>query len=163
GPSPYASASYANLDLNNTWVMIEGETRPMLRSEASTTIVNAHQLQLMDLNLAGQYTLGADFSAAETTSETAVWNPANGFVPVRGAVASPFTGSLDGRGHTISDLTVVATPGAVQTVDAGASSGFAGLFGVLGTSSAVRTLNLDNAAVSAGGGMEAGILAGYVL
>ena len=34
-----------------TWVLIPGETRPMLPSEYSTTITNAHQLQLMELNL----------------------------------------------------------------------------------------------------------------
>jgi hypothetical protein len=50
-------ASYAGFDFINTWFMIDGQTRPFLRSEWSTTITNAHQLQLISMNLGASYTL----------------------------------------------------------------------------------------------------------
>jgi hypothetical protein len=42
---------------SGTWFMIEGETRPFLQSEYSTTISNSHQLQLMAMDLNANYTL----------------------------------------------------------------------------------------------------------
>ncbi|WP_284041272.1 GLUG motif-containing protein, partial [Vreelandella olivaria] len=40
---------------NPQWVMLAGSTRPFLYSEYSTTITNAHQLQLMALDLNADY------------------------------------------------------------------------------------------------------------
>jgi len=42
--------------------MVEGNTRPFLRSEYSTQITNAHQLQLMLLDLGANYTLALDMT-----------------------------------------------------------------------------------------------------
>ena len=36
----------------STWYQVSGSTRPILESEYTTDIVNAHELQLMNLNLA---------------------------------------------------------------------------------------------------------------
>ena len=103
---PYAAASYAGFDFTNTWYIAEGSTRPILRSEYSTTIRNAHQVQLMALGLGASYRLGRDIDLGAALSRASeVWNTVTGFVPV-GSVATPFTGSLDGQGHAIAGLKV---------------------------------------------------------
>jgi filamentous hemagglutinin family protein len=164
GLSPYAASSYANFNLASTWYLINGETRPILRSEYSTDITNAHQLELMGLNLAANYTLGADFSAAETTDAAGVWNPANGFVPVGPNIPNGFTGSLDGAGHTISGLTIVDNTPVNQLDAAGVpTNGWAGLFGFVSQGGVVENLTIANASVTAGDGIYAGVLAGGML
>ncbi len=102
----------------NNWVMVDvngtlnnaggalGATFPMLASEYSTTINNAHQLQLMVMNLGGGYTLGSNIDASSTeTVLKDVWSTTGGFVPV-GNPTAPFSGIFDGLGHTISNLTI---------------------------------------------------------
>ena len=161
GLSPYASTTYANFDLANTWFMLPGGTRPMLRSEYSTTVTDAHQLQLMAMNPAANYVLANDIDMSETTQASGVWNPASGFVPVGPSETSAFTGTLDGAGHTISNLTIVDATAVNQTTFGGyASNGFAGMFGFLGPASLVENLHIDNASVTSGDGVEAGLLAG---
>ncbi|MBN9220462.1 MAG: filamentous hemagglutinin N-terminal domain-containing protein, partial [Mesorhizobium sp.] len=98
-----------------------GGTRPMLLSEYSTTITNAHQLQLMALNLNGKYTLGNNIDASTTAGGQGVWG-AGGFVPIGSAIATSsaiptnanlpmgtsneraFTGTFDGKGFSVSNL-----------------------------------------------------------
>ena len=160
--SPYASATYANFDLTNTWYLIEGETRPILRSEYSTTIIDAHQLQLMSLNLAASYTLAGNVDASETTNPAGVWNPANGFVPVGGNNAAEFTGVLDGQGHTISNLTIIDDTAVAQTFDGFPTNGAVGLFGVVGAGGVLQNLVVAGANVTGGDGMLVGALAGAV-
>ncbi|HUH59750.1 MAG TPA: filamentous hemagglutinin N-terminal domain-containing protein [Candidimonas sp.] len=98
----------------NNWVIVDidgtlnnaggavGATRPMLASEYSTTINNAHQLQLMAMAPAASYTLGLDINAANTAFSNDVWGSV-GFAPI-----SAFSGSFDGRHHTISGITINA-------------------------------------------------------
>ena len=99
---PYAQASYAGFDFTNTWVMLAGQTRPMLRSEYSTTIFTPHALQLMAQDLSASYKLGADLNLSGTLGTGDVWG-ASGFVPV-GSNASKFSGSFNGQGHKINNL-----------------------------------------------------------
>jgi len=91
-----------------------GGTLPMLASEYSTTINNAHQLQLMAMALGASYTLGQNINASATGSGGDVWGSA-GFVPVGYSLSSDnghpnpstnFTGSFNGQGHSISNLTI---------------------------------------------------------
>lgn len=63
----------------------------------ATVITNVTELQAMENDLAGDYELGNDIDA----SATAGWNGGLGFDPV-----GSFTGSLDGKGFSISDLTI---------------------------------------------------------
>ncbi len=104
----HTQSKYAAFDFGSTWFMIDGQTRPFLQSEYSTTIVNAHQLQLMAMDPAAHYKLGAniDFSDEFTADShgryPGMWG-AEGFVPV-GDNSTPFTGIFDGLGHTISNL-----------------------------------------------------------
>ncbi len=100
----------------NNWVMIDadgtlnnggsatGTTRPMLASEYSTTINNTHQLQLMAMDLAANYTLGQNINAAATGTTTDVWD-STGFRSV-GNFTTKFSGTFDGLGHTVSNLTI---------------------------------------------------------
>jgi len=67
----------------------------------TSSINNLHQLQLMSMDLTANYTLGADIDATATST----WNSGAGFVPV-GTLSTPFTGSFDGLGYTISNLTI---------------------------------------------------------
>ncbi|UYK85851.1 filamentous hemagglutinin N-terminal domain-containing protein [Xanthomonas sacchari] len=137
------------------WIMIEGQTRPFLASEYSTTIGNAHQLQLMAYNLAANYSLSADIDASQTAGSNAsgMWSSA-GFSPV-GDSNNAFTGSLDGTNHTISGLTI-----------ARGGTSYVGLFGNTGAASRIVNLALTGATVTGtayvGGvaGFNAGTLSG---
>ncbi|WP_076571599.1 YDG domain-containing protein [Janthinobacterium sp. TND4EL3] len=132
----------------NNWVMVNtdgslngagnatGATGPMLAAEYSTNIYSSHQLQLMAMNLAGNYTLKQDINAAGTGSTGDVWNGAT-FVPVGTGASSAFSGSLDGAGHTISGL-VVNRP----------ASDFAGLFGYVSNGASVRNVGLEGGSIT---------------
>ena len=107
----------------NSWVMVDvdgtfnnqnpsstGATFPMLTSEYSTTVGNAHQLQLMSLAFDASYTLAANIDASATARAAAdgssdVWSTTGGFVPI-GTGGNAFTGSFNGFGHTIAALTI---------------------------------------------------------
>ncbi|WP_295862542.1 GLUG motif-containing protein [uncultured Xanthomonas sp.] len=137
------------------WIMIEGQTRPFLASEYSTTIGNAHQLQLMAYNMAANYSLSADIDASQTAGSNAsgMWSSA-GFSPV-GDSNNAFTGSLDGANHAISGLTI-----------ARGGTSYVGLFGNTGAASRIVNLALTGATVTGtayvGGvaGFNAGTLSG---
>lgn len=154
-----SAANFANLTFTttpgatgNNWVMVNGDgtlngtttggTYPMLASEYSTTITNAHQLQLMSMNLAGSYTLGDNIDAAKTATGTDVWGSA-GFVPVgyySGSSTTQFTGTFNGMGHTVTGLAVNRP-----------TSSHVALFGLAGTGSTISNVGLI------GGGMTVGV------
>jgi filamentous hemagglutinin family protein len=105
----------------NNWVMIDvdgslnnaggalGATRPMLASEYSTTINNAHQLQLIAMNMAATYTLEQNINAAATGTANDVWSGST-FIPLGTGYSFASTGVFDGLGHTINGL-VINRPG----------------------------------------------------
>jgi filamentous hemagglutinin family protein len=88
-------------------------------ASASTT-----DLQGISGNVAGNYALGSNISAAGTSA----WNANTGFTPIAG-----FTGTLDGLGHSISNLVInragVASVGLIGTAGAGAVVQNIGLIG----------------------------------
>lgn len=145
----YKRSAYSGFDFTNTWFSVDGFTRPFLRSEAATTIRNAHQLQLIDLNLAGSYTLANDVSLSELTDPSGLWNPTTGFVPIGAltATTTAFNGSFDGQSRTISGL-FINQPAADNV----------GLFGTIGSASTVRNLILSGGSVT--GAASVGDLAG---
>jgi filamentous hemagglutinin family protein len=156
------------------WVIVNGDgtlnnsgtngggTLPMLASEWSAKINNAHQLQLIALdpgyllpgNYSGSYTLGGNIDASKTGNGTDVWG-SKGFVPL-GTSSSPFSvefngADANGQNNTISNLTI-NRPGQDKV----------GLFGFIGPNQftgVVRNLNLSN--VSVAGRSYVGGLAGY--
>lgn len=92
---------------------------------------DVEHLQYIQNALSGTYALGRDIDASATVG----WNAGAGFVPI-GNQSVPFSGVLDGQGHTIDQLTINSTANDV------------GLFGYVGANGAVRNLSLANAAVS---------------
>lgn len=149
GNAPRAQSSYTNFDFTNTWWMKEGFTRPMLRSEARSYVMNSHQLQLMNLNPAGTYVLGRDLDLTLDLIDNLayyrnIWS-GQGFASI-GDTATPFTGSFDGMGHTINSL-VIDTP----------SANAVGLFGTVAGGS-IRNITLTAAAVT--GSQDVGMLIG---
>src|SRR5690606_129187 len=141
----------------NAWVLVDmdgtlnnaggaaGATRPMLASEYSTTLRNARQLQLMSMDLDASYTLGNDINAAATGGSNDVFGSGT-FIPV-GNATTAFTGSLDGKGHAVSNLTV-SLPGHDNV----------GLFGITSAGSSLRNVGLED--VSVAGYSNVGALAG---
>ncbi|MDG2535297.1 MBG domain-containing protein, partial [Sphingomonas sp. HITSZ_GF] len=139
-------------DFTNTWVMLPGDTRPMLRNEASSVIFTPHALQLMSLNLAGSYTLGADIDLTPAFTLNGgyygdVWNT-TGFAPI-GSGGTPFTGSLNGNSHSITGLTISRS-----------GTNYVGLFGYV-TGGTIANLRLIGGSVTGNDGV--GALVGYLL
>ncbi|HET8730257.1 MAG TPA: YDG domain-containing protein, partial [Moraxellaceae bacterium] len=99
-------------------------------------------LQGMQGNLGGHYALGANIDA----SATSTWNSGAGFAPIGGS-STPFSGVLEGLGHTITGLKVNRDPD---------DEGF---FGVLQSGSAVRDVGLVAASIL-GAGSYYGAIAG---
>ncbi len=133
----------------NNWVIVDtdgslnnasgtGATLPMLASEYQTTIQNAHQLQLMVMNVNANYTLGRNIDATATGSSTGfttgtdVWG-AGGFVPVGGNANSAYSGTFNGADNTIADLTI-------NNVSAGIFGTIGGLFGQLGSGGTISNV-----------------------
>ena len=140
-----SQSAYAgwNFTQNGTWFMIDGQTRPFLQSEYSTTITNSHQLQLMAMNLSANYTLANSIDmSSEFSNVSGMWatDPAaeagNGFVPI-GTEGAHFTGTLDGLGHTINGLFIYRP-----------SVNGQGLFGY---GQGIRNLGLLNVDITGGG------------
>ena len=147
GHDAYTQASYAGFDFKNIWWMAPGSTRPILRMEHTSTISNAHQLQLMAMDPGAHYTLANNIDLTSALANASgVWNPSAGFAPV-GSAATPFTGSFDGQGHTISGLTIQQ-----------AGTDNVGLFGAVGQAGSVSHIGLLGGSVT--GGTNVGELAG---
>ncbi len=145
-------ASYVGFDFTGEsprWFMLDGQTRPFLRSEWSQRITNAHQLQLVAMNPSASYTLANNIDLGPTLANPSeMWGPA-GFASIaQGTGSDIFTGSLDGQGFTIANLTnSAASPG--------------GLFGVIGATGTVQNLTLTNVTINAtANGQSIGPVAG---
>lgn len=155
--SSFAGFTFSNTPgaSGNAWVMVNadgtginsglGGTLPMLASEYATTITNAHQLQLMAMDLNANYALGRDIAAGTTAGSGDVWN--GSFIPVGTKGLRAFSGVLDGKGHVINNLNIN-----LPSLDA------VGLFGVIGDTGVVRNLGLVSGNVV--GLYDVGALAG---
>lgn len=147
-----SQSTYNGFDFTNTWVMFEGDTRPMLRSEYSTAVYTPHALQLIGMNLAGNYRLGTslDLGAALAAGGNGyyadVWG-ASGFKPL-GSDTGSFTGSFNGQGFGLSGLTINR-----------ASTNYVGLFGY---TSGATLANVKLVGGSVTGSDGVGALVGYM-
>ena len=152
----YKQSAYAGFDFipGNTstgWFSIDGQTRPFGQWEYSTNISNAHQLQLMAMNLDAGYRLTSniDFSGGFVGGKyPGMWSP-TGFSPI-GNLSTRFTGSLDGQNHVISNLTIDLP-----------SANYVGLFGYTTATSTLSNVSLQAATVT--GLNRVGTLAGQSL
>ena len=143
-------------NLGNTWVILNGQTRPMLSMEYSTTITNGHQLQLIGLNFG---TLGASYTLANdehrfkrgTTSPSDIWagGTVGGFLPI-GYIddndSDSFFGTFNGQGHTINALFLN------RPTDSQAS-----LFSAISTGATVENVGLTNVQIT-GSGLVGGLV-----
>lgn len=89
------------------------------------------------------YVLGANINASATSG----WNGGAGFLPI-GDSTTPYTGTFNGLGHTISNLTINR-----PTTD------HVGLFGYIGNTAEIRNVGLTNVTIT--GNSNVGGLAGY--
>jgi hypothetical protein len=110
-------------------------------AEDPFVITTAAELQRMQQDRAAHYVLGNDIDASSTTD----FDDGSGFDPV-GSEDAPFSGTFDGRGHTITNLTVDRP-----------ISGQVGLFGRI-EDGRVRDVRLERVAIE--GGTEVGAVAG---
>jgi hypothetical protein len=117
---------------------------PMLATEYSTTVGDAHQLQLIGMVLGANYRMAADVDALGTGNGAEVWGP-QGFVPL-GSGNRAFTGTFDGRLHQIVKLRINRYDDNV------------GLFGA--ASATLQNLGLSNSQVA--GGNNVGGLVGVL-
>ncbi|UVE18066.1 YDG domain-containing protein [Pseudomonas sp. LS44] len=138
----------ASVGTDKQWIMIEGQTRPFLFSEYSTTVRNAHQLQLMAYDLSADYTLANDIDASATAGSNAsgMWSSL-GFSPI-GNNSNLYSGTFDGLGHAISGLTI-ARP----------LQDYVGLFGSTRSTGTLRNIGLLGGTVE--GRDSVGGLVGY--
>jgi hypothetical protein len=67
-------------------------------------VVTCADMQNMRYDMDGNYTLANDIDCSDTVN----WNSGVGFKPVGVQSNSTFTGTLDGKGHTITDLVINA-------------------------------------------------------
>jgi filamentous hemagglutinin family protein len=104
--------------------------------DATTT-----DLQGMKNGLTLNYVLGANIDACLTggnciSGVTTAWNAGAGFTPI-GNSTTQFTGTFDGLGHTISNLTINLP-----------TASYLGLFGYVGSAGIVRNLGLIGSSVT---------------
>lgn len=113
-----------------------------LGAEGSTTNTDLQGITA----LAGNYVLGTDIDATAAIS----WNSGAGFTPI--ALGNSFTGSFEGLGHTISNLTINRSDNA-----------YTGLFSQIGSGGIVQNIHIREANVAniyTTGSAYVGILAG---
>ena len=116
-----------DLDIDN--IMINGDTYTVINNlglEGSTTIT---ELQGINSALGGNYVLGSNIDASDTSTWT------DGFDPL-GENTTKFTGNFDGLGHTVSNLTINR-----------ASENYVGLFGKTDASS-IKNIGIKNADIT---------------
>lgn len=99
-----------------------------LGAEGSTTGLD---LQGINGGLAGRYVLGGDIDASATSS----WNVGLGFEPL-----NFFSGSFEGFGHTVNNLTINRP-----------ATDYVGMFAIANNAN-IRNIGLENVAVTAAGG-----------
>jgi len=127
-------------DFATVWWMVDNNTRPFLRMEWSTEIRNSHQLQMMQIDLAADYTLANDIDLSDIVEPSQMWgtSPASGggffFV---GNSTNRFTGSFNGCGYNLTGLYINRT-----------ATDYIGLFGATGASSILSNVSLLGCNVS---------------
>lgn len=108
-------------------------------------IRNCTELQNMKNNLSVSYALANDIDCSPSVS----WNGGKGFEPI-GSATQQFSGSFDGKGYTISGLTIN------RPADL-----YIGLFGYVKGASYIQNITLTNSKIL-GGTQYVGALAGYI-
>ncbi len=111
----------------NGIITIGGQGYAVINSLGAEGSTSGSDLQGINGNLAGRYVMGGDIDASATSG----WNGGLGFAPL-----STFTGSFEGFGHTVSNLTINRP-----------TNDFIGMFAVA-SNATIRNIGLENAAVT---------------
>jgi len=115
----------------NPSLAIAGATYTVINDLGAEASITAADLQGMNGDLTAHYALGSNIDATDTSG----WNGDTGFAPI-GNLATPFIGTFNGLGHTVSTLTInLATPDV-------------GLFGVTGSGAVIRNVGLVGGSVT---------------
>lgn len=132
----------------NPGLTVNGTVFTVINSLGAATSTGATDLQGMRGNLAGHYALGTGINASATSG----WNGGKGFTPI-GNQASAFTGTFEGLGHSISNLTINRP-----------ATNDVGLFGNVGKAGQIRDVAVIGGSITgkAGVGAIAGELSGMV-
>ncbi|MGP1666227.1 MAG: beta strand repeat-containing protein, partial [Rhodanobacter sp.] len=113
----------------------------VINSLGSAGSTNTKNLQGMSGGMTANYVLGKDIDASATSG----WNSDAGFLPI-GDGTTPYTGTFNALGHTISNLTINR-----PTTDR------VGLFGKVGTGGSVLNVGLVGGSVT-GNGFTGGLV-----
>jgi filamentous hemagglutinin family protein len=87
--------------ISTTALIIGGTPYTVINSLGAAGSITGTDLQGINGNLSGNFALGSNITAAAT----ATWNSGAGFTPI-GNANTPFIGTFDGLGHTISGLAI---------------------------------------------------------
>lgn len=109
-------------------------------------ISDVDDLQAMENDLTAYYELANDIDASATVG----WNAGAGFLPI-GITTNPFSGQLDGKGYTISDL-FINRPSTTSV----------GLIGILDGNNGGVLKNIKMTGVDITGQKNVGALVGYI-
>ncbi|WP_159077008.1 GLUG motif-containing protein [Halococcoides cellulosivorans] len=149
-----AQVSYPYL-LNNTQSPAPGLQQAPLYAGGSGTAGDPYEIATWGHlnntreNLDANYTVVADLNESTTGYDSVANGSANGgagFAPI-GDSSTPFTGTFDGDGYIIANLTIDRS-----------SENFVGLFGNVSSRGAIENTTLDSVSIT--GGQETGGLAG---
>ncbi|HSW69003.1 MAG TPA: filamentous hemagglutinin N-terminal domain-containing protein, partial [Gammaproteobacteria bacterium] len=119
------------LSTYSIWYIFNGFTRPILKMENSSVVRNAHQLQLMEMNLGGDYVLANDIDTYNNFHNVSdIWGTnagvsGAGFVPVSLSSGASFVGRLFGGNsqYAISNLYINSSSGSTVGLISSSSSG----------------------------------------
>ena len=121
---------------------IAGSAYVVINSLGAAGSTTGTDLQGVNGGLGAHYALGTNIDA----SATSAWNGGAGFMPI-GSNTAPFTGTFDGLGHAISNLTINLP-----------SMNYVGLFGVLDSAGVVRNTGLRGGSVQGGAYFVGGLV-----
>jgi filamentous hemagglutinin family protein len=138
GAGRFRLGTYASINLPNvsptstTALVIEGTSYTVLNRLGSQGSTTGTDLQGINGNLAGHFALGSNIDASATSH----WNAGAGFNPV-GNSGSAFTGTIDGLGHSVGNLTINRP-----------TMNDVGLFGFTSATTVIRNLGVTGGSVT---------------
>ncbi|QRX83423.1 filamentous hemagglutinin N-terminal domain-containing protein [Glaciimonas sp. PAMC28666] len=146
-PGTYNVAAVINLESGNNFSTKLGSDGAIVNYKVINSLgvagsTTGTDLQGINGNLNGYYVLGSNIDATASSA----WNTKAGFSPI-GNANNWFTGTLDGFGHTVSNLTINGT------------TSYLALFGDTGATSIIRNIGLVGGSVT--GFADVGMLVGY--
>lgn len=146
GSETASGNGYFNLH-SGASITLSGTNPSLAIGGVNYTIINGlAALQNMNINTSGYYALGSNINAADTVN----WNGGRGFMPI-GSSGSLFTGTLDGLGHSVNNLSI-------DQLTVGAVTPNVGLIGSAGNGSVIQNIGVVDGSIK--GGADTGGLVG---